>query len=452
MCRRVLCVSMVVFGLFSSATTLPAAEPVWQAGFARVVITPDEPMWMSGYAGRTKPSEGKVHDLFARAAALRDPAGKTIVMVSTDLIGVPPKMARIVCEAVEKQHGLARADVMITCSHTHCGPAMDDGLTKILFLTPEEAAKIPRYQEQLNAKLIALVSAAISDLQPVQLAAGIGHAEFATNRRAPIGTGPIDQEVPVLRVLGADGKTLRGVLFGYACHNTTMSFQLFCGDYAGFAALYLEDRHAGASALFHTGCGADQNPLPRRKLELAENYGRMLGVAVEQVLDSALPPIEGKLGTAFKRVDLAFASVPTRAQLEGFIATGSKYHKAVAESQLAKLNAGETLPAAYPYPVQVWQLGSNGPTWVALGGEVVVDYALRIKKSLGPGKTWVTGYANDVMAYIPSERVLAEGGYEGDTSMVYYQILTKWAPGLEDRIAQTVQELAAQLQSKLATH
>ncbi len=72
-----------------------------------------------------------------------------------------------------------------------------------------------------------------------------------------------------------------------------------------------------------------------------------------------------------------------------------------------------------------------------LGGEVVVDYALRLKHEL-TGDVWVTGYANDVMSYIPSRRVLREGGYEGATSMVYYGLPTTWGPTIEEAIVREV--------------
>jgi hypothetical protein len=89
--------------------------------------------------------------------------------------------------------------------------------------------------------------------------------------------------------------------------------------------------------------------------------------------------------------------------------------------------------------VQAWQLG-DGPTLAALGGEVVVDYALRLKNELGPDRTWVMGYANDVMAYIPSLRVLKEGGYEGGGAMVYYGLPTVWHPRVEEMIVAAVHE------------
>ena len=66
----------------------------------------------------------------------------------------------------------------------------------------------------------------------------------------------------------------------------------------------------------------------------------------------------------------------------------------------AAVAPGKPLSQTYPYPVQLWRVGPE-LQWITLGGEVVVDYSLRLKKELGPA-TWVAGYTNDVMAYIPS--------------------------------------------------
>lgn len=417
-----------------------AQDAGWKAGFARVVITPEKPTWLSGYGGRTHASEGKVHDLYARAAALQDEKGHRVVMVSLDLVGVPKVMAERVSAAAKAKHKLERADLMFCCSHTHCGPALDQSLTHMLDMKDEDWQQVMANQKWLDARVTEAIDTAIADLKPARIATGIGNCGFASNRRPPIGTGPIDHEVPVLRVLSADGSQLRGVIFGYACHNTVLSFYQFCGDYAGFAQLYLEDRHPGATALFFSGCGADQNPLPRRKVELAEQYGRMLGLSVEKVIATEMTPVSGTLSTRFREIPLEFSVIPTRDELLKTAESMDRYQRTRAKLFLKDIDAGKPLSPTYPYPVQVWKLG--GVNWVALGGEVVVDYSLRLKRELGDGKTWVTGYANDVMAYIPSERVLMEGGYEGDTSMIVYMQPSKWKAGLEDQIINTVQELA----------
>ena len=432
--------------LFFSPPLTAAAPPVWKAGVARVVITPEQPMWMSGYGGRDHAAEGKVHDLWAKAVALRDPTGKTVVFVSTDLITVPIKMVKAVMAQITPRHGLGRGEVMFTCSHTHCGPAVDDMLSYMLAMKEIDWKQVRTYQQVLNAKLVKLIGDALSDLKPAAVSIGTGNCPVASNRRAPKGLGPYDHDVPVLAVNSLDGRQLRAVIFGYACHNTVMSFYRWSGDYAGFAQLYLEGRHPGTVALFFTGCGADQNPLPRRRLELAEKYGRMLGIAVERVLAAPMTPVSGRIATRFEEIDLAFSHLPKKKELQDTLANGNRYQQARAGNLLKQYELYGRLLPTYAYPVQAWEFGQQ-LTWLALGGEVVVDYSLRLKKELGttpPGiarQTWVTGYANDVMAYIPSERVLEEGAYEGDTSMIYYQKPSKWKKGLENRIVKTLTEL-----------
>lgn len=413
----------------------------WQAGVGRVVITPEEKMWMSGYGGRDHAFEGKVHDLYARACALRDPEGTTAVFVSLDLVGVPIKMVQVVSAEIEKRHKIPRRSLMVACSHTHCGPALDHTLSYMLNMQEADWQQVTKYQGQLNQKVLQVIELAIADLKPSRLSVGQGSCDFASNRRAPIGTGPFDHQVPVLKIESVDGSKLRGLVFGYACHNTTMGFYQLCGDYAGFAQLYLEDRHPDSVAMFFTGCGADQNPLPRRKLELAEKYGRMLGTSVDNVISQQMKVVSGKLGTQFQEVPLDFASIPTAEQLKPDLTSKSHMNRNRATLLLDELKTAGSIRPSYAYPVQVWKLGDQ-VTWVALGGEVVIDYQIRLRNELGRDRTWVTGYANDVMGYIPSERVLVEGGYEGESSMFVYQMPSKWKAGLEDRIVKTVHDLA----------
>ena len=435
----VACSAIAVFLLGLSNPRASVAE-TWKAGVARVVITPQQPMWLSGYGGRNHAAEGKVHDLYARAAALQDADGTTAVFISTDLIGVPIKMVEAVSQTIEKQHGIPRKSLMFTCSHTHCGPALDHMLSFMLDMQEADWDQVRAYQQVLNAKVIQVINAALADLKPAQLSTGNGNCQFAANRRAPKGLGPYDHQVPVLKIASPEGK-LRGLVFGYACHNTTLSFYQWCGDYAGFAQLDLEGGHEDVVAMFHTGCGADQNPLPRTKIELAHKYGRLLANSVNEVLEeNKLQAVAGKLKTAFNNIPLTYDRLPKQAELDATMKTGSRYLKARAGNLLDELQTQGKISESYDFPVQVWQLGKL--KWVALGGEVVVDYQIRLKRELGTDSTWVTGYANDVMAYIPSERVLEEGGYEGDTSMIYYQLPSKWKTGLENQIVKECKRLA----------
>jgi hypothetical protein len=438
------------------ASPAELARP-WKAGVAVRTITPSEPMWMAGYGARNKPAEGKVHDLHVKALALEDADGRRLVLLTSDLVGIPRDLSEAVTGEVTKRTGVPRERIMLTTSHTHCGPVTRDALLEMYDMPADEAAKIKPYTDKLRGWMIEAIVAAVADLKPARLSVGQGTARFAVNRRKPTPKGfindanpdgPVDHDVPVLRVEGADGK-LRAIVFGYACHNTTMQFYQWCGDYAGFAQIYVEEKHPGAVAMFWSGCGADANPLPRSQIELCQKYGRQLADAVEDVLAGKLTPVQSAAAAKYETIALTFDTLPDKEKWAADVLSRNFALRRRAERYLKMIADGKPIDDAYRYyPVQAWRLG-NQVVWVALGGEVVVDYSHRLKNEIaaairepGTEKTvWVTAYANDVMAYIPSERVLKEGGYEGDTSMIAYGQPTKWAPGIEDKIVKKVKEL-----------
>ncbi|MBY0229331.1 MAG: hypothetical protein K2W96_08645, partial [Gemmataceae bacterium] len=378
-----------------------------------------------------------------KALALQAPDGTRAVLVASDLIGIPRSLAGAVRAATK----LEPRQLMLTCSHTHCGPVVADNLADMYDIPPDEAKKIGPFTETLKKRFAEAVGEALENLAPATLRVGMGSAGFALNRRLKtakgfIGAanpdGPVDHDVPVLSVRDPKGK-LVAVAFGYACHNTTMGYLKWSGDYAGFAQQEVEKRHPGAVALFWSGCGADANPLPRGKVELARKYGKMLADGVEAVLKKDLKPVEGGLVLKYEEIPLAYASLPTKAKL-----VEATLGKSLPERKRAEklLKAGKLDDHYRHFPVQCWKLGGQA-TWIALGGETCVDYSLRLKKELkGERAVWVAGYANDVMAYVGSKRILDEGGYEADSSVVYYGLPSRWADSIEEAIIKKARELA----------
>ena len=437
-----------------------AGQATWNVGTASVVITPEGPMWMAGYAARNKPSEGKIHDLFAKALAIEDADGTRLVIVTMDLISVPRPVRDWLEKTVQEKYELSPAGLMINCSHTHCGPELRTTPSSLYDLEPERARQAREYVQTLQARLEQVVGQALEDLSPAKLTYCHARCGFAMNRRTPIATGfrnfpnpdgPVDHDVPVLRVEGADGK-LRAVLFGYACHSTTLGFYQFCGDYGGFAQSYLEESHPDATALFVAGCGADQNPYPRSELVLAEQHGRSLANAVGAALLTTPRPLDGKLRLAYETVSLEYATPPTRDELLERAKSKNKYDRLHAEQLLRQLEQDGKIRDSYPCPVQVIQFG-GALTLVALPGETVVDFSLRLKRELAGADgaspaVWVAGYSNDVFAYVPSRRVLLEGGYEAESAMKYMTTIVQpgaFAPTVEELIVSKVHELNGRL-------
>ena len=448
------------FALLVVALSFPLiadAQAAWKAGVATTKITPEKPMAMSGYGGRDNPADGKLTDLWAKAAVLEDANGHRGVIITLDLVGIDRTLSLAICESLREKYGLDRAQVAICTSHTHTGPVVGMNLGPLHYLiqTKEQQSLIDEYTKFLHAKVVSVVGAALADVSESQITWGTGHATFAVNRRenkpydkarewrtAGKLKGPIDHDVPVLAIHNKAGE-LRGVVFGYACHSTTLALTQWSGDYPGYAQIELEKLHPGCVAMFWAGCGADQNPLPRSTVELAKHYGRRLADAVDSVLlTSELLPLSDNLVTNYAEIDLSLAKLPTKEEIETDTKSTNRYTVARAKMFLEQLAAGKPLSQTYPYPVQTWRIGDD-IQFVTLGGEVVVDYAIRLKAELSGTKTWVAGYANDVMAYIPSRRVLTEGGYEGGGAMVYYGLPTVWAPEVENAIvAETHRQLA----------
>jgi len=440
---------MLIVLICGLSGSLQAAD--WKAGVARAVITPKTSVWLAGYGSKRAP-DGKLHDLWMKALALEDTSGRRVVLITSDFQGVPKVMSDPAFELVRKKFGLKRDQIMITFSHNHCGPRLGNDLVDYYPVDAAQVALVDAYTDRMVSALVEMVGQALSRLEPASLQTGQGRTTFAVNRRnnreadvpallaegTPL-VGPVDHSVPVMTVTRPNGK-LEAVLFGYACHPTTLSFTKWCGDYPGFAQLELERNHPGVTAMFVNTCGGDQNPLPRRKVELCERYGHMLAVAVEETLKQPLAPVSTGIRTAFEYVDLPYLKVMSRADLNAALKSTNRIKKRWAARMLRKLEAGDTFETAYPYPVHAWRLGKEMLV-IGMGAETVVDYALRFKREFGPG-TWVCGYADDMISYIPSRRVWEEGGYEGGSNLYEYgRPAYRWAGDVEDRIAASVHKL-----------
>lgn len=408
-------------------------------------------MWMSGYASRTAPAEGTELDLWGKALVLEDARGERAALVTLDIVGLDRDLSQSICAELKSRFGLERRQIAICTSHTHSGPVVGRTLISMYSLDDVQKQLVADYTADLEQRIIKLVGTAIERLAPVQVAWGSGYSSIAVNRRTNVEMnvpelrakgilkGPVDHDVPVLSIRDGEGKLL-GIVFGYACHATVLPFNKWSGDYPGYAQRELEQRHPETTALFFAGCGGDQNPLPRREVRLAEEYGKSLASSVDAVLAGPMQAIDGPLSTKYAEIDLALDRLPTREELVQQSESKDKYVAQRAKMLLTQIDTGKPLAPSYPYPVESWKLGSE-MQWVFLGGEVVVDYSLRIKRELGKNNTWVAAYANDVMAYIPSLRVLKEGGYEGGGAMVYYGLPTVWGPAVEETILEGIHKL-----------
>lgn len=432
--RLLLSVSLLLPCLASAANTLIPA------GFGRTDLSPTNAVRLMGYAARANipAPTNTAQRLHARALALGE-GTNAIVLATLDNCILPGAVTTRIRARIHAITGLPTNNLTLAVTHTHSAPCLSGAAPNIFArdISPADHAAIDAYTEHFITQTEAAILQALADRRPARLDWGQGRVAFARNRRTP--GGPVDHALPLLRVTDPQGH-VRGLFLNYACHCTTLSgeFNASHGDWAGVAALDLESSLPESTALVAIGCGADSNPHPRGTIALVEQHGRTLATEARRLLELPLTPLTNPPVVRHHILQIPFrahftpAEWARRATNSGIVG----YH---ASRWINRIAQDGPPPATLPYPIQTCTFGRD-LALVFLGGEVVVDYALRLKAELDPARIWVNGYANAVPGYIPSRRILQEGGYEAESSLWYYDQPQQFDPAIEDLIIHRVLE------------
>jgi hypothetical protein len=407
---------------------------------------------LTGYGNRSAPTADIRQRLRAKALAFGDASGRPSILITSDLIGVPRRVSDEVARRLEPA-GIRREQLAVSATHTHTGPMLGGTLPFIFGapITPEHQAASDRYTKQLVDKLERVAREALADRRPARVSWSQGRAAFAANRRVlkdgkwtAFGVNPsgaVDHDLPVLAVHALDGR-LRALLASYACHATTLEGRdnFVHGDWPGAAQALIEARHPGVVAMIAIGTGADANPNPRGGgIPDVERHALAVATEVDRLLSSPMRPVTAAPVGRFRQIDLTFSGIPTQQEWEQR-AIKSDAGGLFARAMIARLARGEQIPGSTPFPIQVWTFADD-LAMVFLAGEVVADYGLRLKRELDASRLWVNAYTNDVSFYVASQRMIPEGGYEVDRSMVYYGHPAPFAPQTEDEIIRAVLDL-----------
>ncbi|MGI9455958.1 MAG: neutral/alkaline non-lysosomal ceramidase N-terminal domain-containing protein, partial [Aeoliella sp.] len=414
-------------------------DVLYSVGVARVDVTPDYPIRLNGFGSRREESEGVSQRIYARALAISQEDEPPVVIIAVDSLGVRMPLVDEVARRLKSQFGIPRNRFALTFTHSHSTPKVNGAADNIFSqrIPIPHQKHIDHYTQFLTDCIEKAAADAVESRQPARLAWGVGRVGFAKNRRTP--GGPVDHDLPMLVVLDPDGIRAQAIYVSYACHCVTLSFNQISGDWAGYAAEMIERDVPGVTTLVSIGCGSDANPISGvtgDKVKLAEAHGAEIATEVARLLQTPLKPISGKLMSKLNRITLPLNDPPSVKQLKAMSETGGPagYN---ATTQLARLALGEKLLEEIDYPIQTISFGDD-LSMVFLAGEVCVDYSLRLKRELNQGRLWLNAYSNDFCAYIPSERLLREGGYGGGAETPYFALPTKLRPGLEQQIVDEV--------------
>ncbi|MBT6144884.1 MAG: hypothetical protein HOH74_05605, partial [Gemmatimonadetes bacterium] len=397
---------LVLLANLAVLLAIPGPTTALQAGSARRNITPAPVMAvpMSGYArGYEHPSTGLQDSLWARVVVLDD-GSLRVAIVSVDLIGfnvdADPGPGRLAQQL--RSRGID--SWLVVSTHTHGGPrTLDLGAP---YVTDRDWGGDIPYTTWVEDRIIDGVAAAVSRLQPVQLRAGKGAVELSFNRRLvhPSGRGemiwgrydqfsqeqlgPTDPEVGVLCLDDLSGQPV-AVLVNYACHAVVLGSgnSRITADFPGYAMAYLERQLPGTVALFLQGGAGDLDP----RIDVQNSFAPARG--------------QGEtLGAEALRVVRSLARTQPLAQNPRLAV--SDWHRSF------RLNSdpAEQVTVGYRLLRVGRQLALAG-----LPGEPFVGLQLDLKARSPLPHTYLLGYTNGYVGYLPTLAAHHEGGYGADT-------------------------------------
>jgi len=445
---------LICTGLFyafaaGSTPACSAAPPTVKVGVARVDVTPRTPVVLAGYGGRTTEHEGIDTPLWARAMVIGDTDPVAIVVL--DNCGITDALRNQLATRLASR-GIPKSHLVVAATHTHNAPSLE-GYAAIVWAgrTNElQDAHVRQYTAYALDQMESAVMQAHASRIPMSLSWMRGRVTFGGNRRvlrqgnwAGFGfqrSGPVDHSLPVLVARDLQGK-VRGVWANYACHCTTVGARnRVGGDWAGFANREIEAAFPQAVSLMTIGCGADVGPQPSGSLQVAEQHGQSIAQEVRRLLMDPGQPLTGPPQVTERRIALPLAKPQTPEYWEQQLGSGG-FQGALARAVVEKIKQTGAVPSTVDYPLAMWKFDDDLAV-VFLAGEVVVDYAVRLNRELDWRRLWITAWANAMPGYIPSRRILEEGGYEADFSQIYYAQPSRYAPTVEDQLVREVVDMA----------
>ena len=426
-----------------------------QVGVAKIDITPYHPIRLSGYlrmGSRKVESEGVLQPLWAKAIAIGSDQQSPSVLITVDLAGIRAQMTADIAKWLSQHTTFNPANLAICASHTHSGP--DVGNSHNMYFDPtlpvDQLGRIAAYLDSLVPKLKKVALQALQNRKPSLVSWSQGSVGFALNRRVikngiwvghgKVPEGPVDHTLPLMRITDLNGN-IKALFVSYACHGTTLldDINKTHGDWIGEAQRLIEVNHPGALALVAQGCGGDTDPDQRGKPEHATLHGQSIANEVERLLGAPMQPLTDAPVVRSKTIRLPFDHVPDVAEFITLAKEGGAKGRN-AEVHLDRLVRGIPISTSMEYPLRSWTFGGK-LTMLFMGGEVLADYALRIRKELSGKPIWINAYANDVKAYIPSKRVIKEGGYEVEGNMYFYDHPFRFSENIEEIIMNAVHEV-----------
>ncbi len=428
----------------------------FKASAGKVDLAPPVGVWMSGFGARLDPSEG-IHDPVMARAVLLDDSQTQLAIVSVDILGFSTEQVAIMRRRIASNCSIPSANILISTTHTHSGPATVP-LLGVLGIVDE------KWVATALDKVVDLVSSLPSQLKPAQIGYGSkvvpGLGYNRENRDQPH-----DEELGALAINANDGMPI-ATLVNYSLHPVILgpSNRHMSGDFAGELARHL-DRGRGGTTLFLQGSCGDVDPdvfsqrgWGQGGFDDTIEMGEILSHAAADALEGALLTGEVKLGVKSNIIDIPMDPPPSADELAAIKAEfESSYQTSSADpadrggkitwkamidwvNELSDAINTNTVPKTLP--VEVFTASINEYRLVGVPFEPFSDIGLTIKRNLKPCKTMFIGYANGCYGYVTTTWAKNKGGYGPSSSYRWYRLLTPVGFGADELLIQESVRLA----------
>ena len=432
--------------------------PPLYAGAARVKLDPPVGLAMLGYGNRVGRNAGVHDDLAAQALVLSDGANK-VAIAGVDVLALGTRIADDIRERVAASTDIPADSILVCATHTHSAPAFN------IFATPRADAKPAEgrnleWERALPGKIASAIVQAHENLQPATLRTAAAPFTLGINRRlmrphrqiqiAANRSGPADAEVSALGAYRTDGTPI-AFLMNYPCHGVVLCEDnlLYSRDWPGFAMDEIETAAASAGgprpiSIFIQGATGNIDPRSRGSFEVAEEHGRAMGRSAFDALRHAPSIADARIATRKLALDLKLkdfsadlaiareCAAQTQASLDnhrggdGYQLKRLRDHHAQSLAALTALEALEEqnrrdrrvdmTSRELATAMSIVTLGNLAI--VGIPGELFVELGLAIKANPHFAQTFVAGYCNDLIGYLPTRAAYPEGGYEVDTARI----------------------------------
>lgn len=451
--KKLICLLLSVtllLGLCACDQADKEQQPTLQVGYGKENFTPDKPVWISGGGDPNRVSETFLDYLYATCIAITDAQDNTVLIITADIQNGYTTVCDQAKQAISSATGVPMQNIMISGTHTHSAPGLHQ----------TQNTGIKEALDLFNKAIVRAAQQAMEDRAPAEISIGSAKTEnmaFVRHYKLDNGTyaganfgdfnsgkvvehaGNDDGEVQLIRFTrpGENKKDVLLMSFGvHATFNGSTSLLNLSADFPGAARDHIE-KNSDCLVAYFTGAAGNQAPTTKLESEHHEAlddyklYGQKLGDYVLEALPSLQPVSSGNIQMRSSTLTLntnkadmeklAEATETYNAYLQGGYELSDPLVEKYGFVRVFEARAIVTrasLADAMSVTVHAFSIGDISFTFVPY--EMFTDNGMFIKGNTPFATTFLVGYANDSIGYIPSKEGCAFRSYEVyDTKLEY---------------------------------